>query len=76
MDESRINKNIFLWRVDKANNKKRNWVYRFHNYLCSINLQYICHTNTNFNVNCVLTNFDSAMSRVNEQSWHCVCYIS
>ena len=70
MDASRINKIIFLWCVDKANNKKRNWVYHFHNYLCSINLQYICHTNTNFNVKCVLNNFDSAMSRVNEQSWY------
>ena len=70
MDASIINKIIFLWCVDKANNKKRNWVYHFHNYLCSINLQYICHTNTNFNVKCVLNNFDSAMSRVNEQSWY------
>ena len=68
MDNTRLTKILFLSCFEQSNSRCRTWFYRVTQFLCSIDHQYICHTDT-VHIRSVLASVKTKLKSLHEVQW-------
>ncbi len=68
MNESRLNRKVFVWSVGK-----NNWMVNVRSYFQKINIEYILDIDSDRDLKAIMTELDMALSQYYEQQWHEKC---
>ncbi len=69
MVNTRINKRVFLWSLNKANYRVKNGCHRVCTFYTHLNLEHLCNQNYNFETRYVIEDISLILDEYYESQW-------
>ncbi len=69
MVNTRINKRLFLWSLNKANYRVKNWCHRVCTFYTHLNMEHLCNQNYNFEIRFVIEDIGFVLDEFYESQW-------